>query len=101
MLINCKNCAYWFQVETQPGWGECRKGCPDPIVLTNSNPHFIGAFNCRAVWSYTGMLDWCGEGEAKGRVKDELEVAIPNQTASLSPNTFNEAVAKAVKKRMS
>jgi hypothetical protein len=77
MLINCKNCAYWFQVETQPGWGECR-----------------------AVWPYTGMLDWCGDGAMRGSVKDDLEVAIPNQTASLSPNTFNEAVAKAVKKRM-
>jgi hypothetical protein len=99
MLANCRSCAFWYQLVNEREFGECRKGCPDPVVTTKAAPHFVGPVNFRAIWPYTRAVDWCGEAELRGSVKDETEITIIDQSVSVSAASFDDAVKRAAQKR--
>jgi hypothetical protein len=97
MLLNCKACAYWYQLDNQPEWGECRAEPPSPIVTTKAGqPSFVGPYNYRAIWPYTRLIDWCGDGERRLTTKSELDFSLADQTVIAKDMSFDDAVRMAV-----
>jgi len=61
MLVYCTECRFWAPNEFTPEFGQCRRYAPSPLRSVGDT--FIGAYNNRAIWMYTRINDWCGDGE--------------------------------------
>jgi|SRR3972149_5585290 len=97
MFTFCGECEYWLQNDFTPEFGQCRRKAPTPQRVYSDA--FIGAYNNRAVWTYTRVNDGCGEGE-KG---SGLKVSETTKDQTMKFNTkgqvsaFEAAIEKARK----